>query len=81
MTLVATTEMQEMVKVLVNNDRTDLLGPEESLQFLNERTRAVVGVGAEQFLHDLDAGKYDDMPDDVDHAELLRLVMLVTGGR
>jgi hypothetical protein len=68
-------------KATAAHDTSAVLSPEESWRFLDAQARAIAGVSAEEFLRRIERGEYDNLPDDLDHAALRRLILLFTGGR
>ena len=65
---------------------TDLLddmvvSPEEGRRMFDEAARKIAGISGAEFIRCVDAGEYAEMPDDVEHRELVELAMLVNVGR
>ncbi len=54
---------------------------EESWAEFDRRARAVAGVSGEEFIRRLDAGEYDDTPDDREHWDLIYLSSWANLGR
>jgi hypothetical protein len=52
------------------------LTPEEGHQFFDEQARRRLGISGEEFLRRLDAGEYQDIPDDPKHWPIIELSML-----
>jgi hypothetical protein len=50
-------------------------------QFFDEQARELLGISGDEFLSRLDAGKYADIPDDAEHADILYLATLQSIGR
>ena len=60
---------------------TSWLTMEESMAEFDRRARAVAGVSGEEFIRRLDAGEYDDTPDDPEHWDLIYLSSWANLGR
>jgi hypothetical protein len=52
------------------------LTPEEGLRYFNEEVHKRLGISGEEFLRRLDAGEYQDIPDDPEHWPIIELSML-----
>ncbi|HEY7068265.1 MAG TPA: hypothetical protein VII06_42845 [Chloroflexota bacterium] len=57
------------------------LSPEKGRQFVNEQARKRLGISGEEFLRRLDAGEYQNIPDDPEHGPLIELSMLTDFAR
>lgn len=57
------------------------LTQEESWAEFDRRAREVAGVSGEEFIRRLDAGEYDNTPDDPEHWDLIDLSSWVALGR
>ena len=57
------------------------LTPEESWAEFDRRAREVAGVSGEEFIRRLDAGEYDNTPDDREHWDLIDLSSWANLGR
>jgi hypothetical protein len=57
------------------------LTPEEARADFDRQAREIAGVSGDEFIRRLDAGEYDDTPDDAEHRDLIHLSMLAALGR
>ena len=55
--------------------------PEEARRQFDEETRARLGMSGEEFIRRLDAGEFEDIPDDEEHRAYIELGILSTLGR
>ena len=53
-----------------------VLTREESRAYFDQQARELMGMSGAEFLRRYDAGEFDDILDDIDHMEIMRLVML-----
>lgn len=58
------------------DDGFQWLSQAEERAFFDEKVREMLHISGEQFLQRLDAGYYDHMVDDIDHADLMYLTLL-----
>jgi hypothetical protein len=54
---------------------------DDARRWFDEQCRALLGLSGDEFLARLDAGAYADLPDDVEHADILYLATLQAVGR
>jgi hypothetical protein len=54
---------------------------EEGRRFFDEQARKRLGISGEEFLRRLDAGEYQNIPDDPEHWPIIELSMLVDFAR
>jgi hypothetical protein len=52
------------------------LSPEEGRQYFEDEVRKRLGISGDEFLRRLDAGEYQDIPDDPEHWPIIELSML-----
>ncbi len=57
------------------------LTPDEGRQYFEEQVQKRLGISGDEFLRRLDAGEYQDIPDDPEHWPIIELSMLVDFAR
>ena len=57
------------------------LTDEETRAIFDAEARKVMGMSGEEFLRRYDAGDFDEVPDDWEHMDFMRLVMMIPRGR
>lgn len=51
--------------------------PDEGRDFFDVQARRLLGISGDEFLRRWDAGEYDELVDDPQHPEILRLAVLI----
>ncbi|MBA2277023.1 MAG: hypothetical protein H0W06_04605 [Chloroflexia bacterium] len=51
------------------------LSPEEGWAFFDDKARSLLGISGEEFLRRWNAGDYDEIADDGEHADIMYLAM------
>ena len=57
------------------------LSPKQGRRFFDEQARKRLGISGEEFLRRLDAGEYQNIPDDPEHWPIIELSMLTDFAR
>ncbi|MBA3413944.1 MAG: hypothetical protein H0U10_01800 [Chloroflexia bacterium] len=57
------------------------LTAEETAEYFDRQARTLLGMSGEEFLRDLDAGRWDDVIDDPDYRDVLYLALFADVGR
>jgi hypothetical protein len=57
------------------------MNQQEGRAFFEEQARKLLGISGEEFLRRWEAGEYDELADDPEHPEILRLATLIPFAR
>ena len=77
----ASTALNELGADAASDEGIELLAPDDAWTFFDGQVRARLGVNGEEFVRRWDAGEYDDLVDESEHPDIVRLAMLRPVGR
>jgi hypothetical protein len=63
------------------NGQIHWMNQQEGRAFFEEQARKLLGISGEEFLRRWEAGEYDELADDPEHPEILRLATLIPFAR
>lgn len=67
--------------MVVADTRIKWLTETEGHELFAEQAQKLLGISGSEFLHRWDAGEYDQIADDPNHPEIMRLAALIPFGR